>query len=108
MINVVAVPANPAAVPLHGQSLRAAEIVLPPPTPWEVVRFGATVTVRDSYKVETRYRIVGVDEADAARGWVSWQSPIARALLHTRLSESVTFKFPSGESRLTIADIRYE
>ncbi len=48
------------------------------------VRFGATVVVRgtdDSTAVERTYRIVGIHEADAARGQISWNSPLARALL---------------------------
>ena len=57
---------------------------------------------------ETRYRIVGIDETDAERGWASWLSPIARALLHTRLGQRVRFKFPSGEDELESVGIEYE
>lgn len=89
------------------QSLRAAEIVPPPDEPVDVVRFGATVTVRD-HDQETRYRIVGVDETDLDRNWVSWLSPIARALLNAKLADTVTFKAPSGMRRLEIAAIDYE
>jgi transcription elongation factor GreB len=71
------------------------------------VSFGATVTVRRK-DGEISYRIVGVDEADPDRGWVSWPSPIARALLQARLGERVSFKFPSGEETLEILEISYE
>ena len=90
----------------HG--LGTAVVVAPPSPPWEQVRFGATVTVRSRSDEETRYRIVGLDETDLNRGWVSWLSPIARALLNARLGQRVRFKFPSGEEELKIAYIEYE
>ena len=92
---------------LH-QTLGTAVVVTPPTAPWEQVRFGATVTVRSSRSEETRYRIVGIDETDADRDWVSWLSPVARALLNARLGEHVRFKFPSGEEELEIVRIEYE
>ncbi len=90
------------------ESLRTAEIVEPPAEPWDQVRFGATVTVRDRAGSETRYRIVGIDEADVDRDWVSWLSPIARTLLKARLGERVRFRFPAGEEELEIVAITYE
>ena len=89
------------------QSLQSAVVVPPPAATEERVRFGATVTVRDRAG-ETRYRIVGVDEADLDRGWVSWLSPIAKALLNARPGQRVKFKFPSGEEELEIVRIAYE
>ncbi len=90
------------------QTLGTAVVVAPPSPPWEQVRFGATVTVRSSSSEETRYRMVGLDETDADRGWVSWLSPIARALLNAHLGQRVRFKFPSGEAELEIVRIEYE
>jgi transcription elongation factor GreB len=90
------------------QSLQSAEIVPPPEGAPDTVRFGATVTVRAGSGEESTYRIVGVDETDFDRGWVSAQSPIARALLNARLGERVHFQFPSGEEELEIIAIGYE
>ncbi len=90
------------------QSLQSAEVVVPPEGDAETVRFGATVTVRDRSGEESIYRIVGVNETDFDRGWVSWQSPIARALLNGKLGERVPFQFPSGEEELEIRAIDYE
>lgn len=94
------------------ESLRTAEITPPPapPAPAEadVVRFGATVTVREANGAETRYRIVGVDETDLDRNWVSWLSPIARALLNARRGERVQFKAPRGMRELEVVGIEYE
>jgi transcription elongation factor GreB len=90
------------------ESLASAEVVPPPLPPHEVVRFGATVTVRENQKGETTYRIVGVDETDFDRNWVSWFSPIARALMNARLGQRVPFKFPTGATELEIVRIAYE
>lgn len=89
------------------ESLRTAEIVSAPGKPWNVVRFGAIVRVRDPAGAESRYRIVGVDEADAARDCVSWRSPIARALLQAELGQKVVFEFPKGRTELEIVEITY-
>ena len=91
-----------------GQCLDSAEVVPPPPKPWEQVRFGATVTVRDGGGGGSSYRIVGIDETDIEQNRVSWLSPIARTLLNARLGQRVRFKFPSGEEQLEIVRISYE
>lgn len=90
------------------ECLRTAEVVEAPAQPWDQVRFGATVMVRNKAGNETRYKIVGVDETDIDRDWVSWLSPIARALLKARLGERVKFRFPDGEDELEIVGISYE
>lgn len=90
------------------QSLQSAEVVPPAVGNTEVVRFGATVTVRRSDGEQDRYRIVGVDEIDLDLGWVSWLSPIAKALLNARLGERVRFRFPSGQEELEIVKVEYE
>ena len=90
------------------RSLQSAVVVPPPIVPEAGVRFGASVTVRDRSGGESRYRIVGVDETDIDRGWVSWISPIAKALLNARLGERVRFELPSGQEELEILSITYE
>ena len=80
----------------------------PPTGPDDRVRFGATVTVRELSGEVSRYRIVGVDETDIDRGWVSWLSPIGNALLNAQLGRRVRFRFPIGEKELEIASIIYE
>jgi transcription elongation factor GreB len=90
------------------QSLDAAVVAPPPVPPEDRVRFGATVTVRESNGDESSYRIVGVDETDLDRSWVSWLSPIAKALLNARLGQRVRLKLPSGEQELEIVSVVYE
>ncbi|KAF7598531.1 MAG: transcription elongation factor GreB [Candidatus Dactylopiibacterium carminicum] len=71
------------------------------------VFFGATVTVCDQDGEESIYQIVGVDEADAGRGLISWISPLARALLKARVGDTVRFASPGGLRELDILDIAY-
>ena len=92
---------------LH-ETLRTAVVVPAPPPPHDKVLFGATVTVRQQDGLETGYRIVGVDATDIDRDWISWLSPIARALLNTRLGQRVRLKLPAGERELEIVGISYE
>lgn len=87
------------------ETLRTA-VVTPSPADRGVVRFGAVVAVRRDGG-EASYRIVGVDETDPDRGWVSWLSPIAKALLGARSGGRVRFRFPSGEEELEIVAIDY-
>jgi transcription elongation factor GreB len=89
------------------RSFECAVVVPPANVPGAGVRFGANVTVRDSSGSESRYRIVGVDETDIDKGWVSWLSPIAKALLNARLGERVRFELPSGQEELEILSISF-
>ncbi|MDR2241057.1 MAG: transcription elongation factor GreB [Zoogloeaceae bacterium] len=73
----------------------------------EQVFFGATVTVCDADGVEAVYQIVGVDEADAGQGRISWISPLARALLKAREGDAVRFLSPAGPRELEITGIAY-
>ncbi len=71
------------------ETLESVTVVPEAENPMEEVLFGATVTVRDGRGSEATYRIVGVDEELLAPGWISWVSPLARALLCTRVGQRV-------------------
>lgn len=73
----------------------------------EQVFFGATVRVCDQEGEEFCYQIVGVDEADASQGLISWISPLAKALMKARVGDTVRFASPGGLRELDILDIRY-
>jgi transcription elongation factor GreB len=73
----------------------------------EQVFFGATVTIADSDGGEASYQIVGVDEADAGQGRISWLSPLARALMKAREGDQVRFQSPAGWRILDVVEIRY-
>ncbi len=89
-----------------GERIACAELVPPPPEPRDCVRFGATVTVDGEAGVR-RYRIVGVDEADAARGKLAFVSPLARALLGSAVGDTVKLQAPRGEEELEIIALEY-
>ena len=72
------------------------------------VFFGARVTVADADGNENIFTIVGVDEADAACGRISWVSPLARALIKARAGDSVRFQSPLGVRELDIVDVAYQ
>jgi transcription elongation factor GreB len=76
------------------------------------VFFGATVTYVDADggldDEESTLRIVGIDEASAARGEVSWVSPIARALMKAEEGDVVALTTPNGEKRIEVVKISYE
>lgn len=91
-----------------GKRLESAQVVPPREEPTGEVQFGATVTVRDGSGSDLAYRIVGVDEADFDRGWISWQSPLARGLMGRRIGDRVILKTPAGERILEILRISFE
>ncbi len=71
------------------------------------VFFGATVTIRGAQGEARTVAIVGVDEIDTARGYISWVSPMARALLKTREGDTVTLRTPGGIEDIEIVAVRY-
>lgn len=72
------------------------------------VFFAAWVTVEDEDSGEEHvYRLVGSDEIDTARNWISIDSPIARALVGKSIDEEVNVKTPAGDRGLVITGIRY-
>jgi len=72
------------------------------------VFFGATVVVRDRSGLERTLSIVGVDEIDTRRGYISWMSPMARALIKAREGDVVPLRTPGGDEELEIREVRYE
>ncbi|MDR3087814.1 MAG: transcription elongation factor GreB [Azoarcus sp.] len=73
--------------------------------------FGATVTICDANladAAEQQWQIVGIDEADASAGRISWISPLARALLKAREGDVVRFMSPAGVREVEIVEVRYE
>ncbi len=73
------------------------------------VFFGAWVELEniESGEVE-RYRLVGADELDVENGWISIDSPMAKALLKKQEGEEVLVRRPKGETEFEIARVQYE
>jgi transcription elongation factor GreB len=72
------------------------------------VFFAATVTLCDADGEEATYQIVGIDEANAQEGRISWISPLARALLKAREGDTVRFDSPGGLRELDVIEVRYD
>lgn len=83
-------------------------VVEPRPRKGGAIEFGATVSLRDDKGRPMQLRIVGEDEADPAHGTVSWESPIAQALVDHQAGERVTVQRPAGPIRYTIDAVDYE
>ena len=76
--------------------------------PRNKVEFGASVTASDARGRKLQLRIVGHDEADPTRGAISWQSPVAQAMIGHRAGERVTVARPAGPIEYRIESIAYE
>ncbi len=83
------------------------KVVSEPPTDRERIFFGAWVTLENDAGEEVTYRIVGPDEFDPGKGWISMDSPVARALMKKTLDDEVTIRIGERESRFIVLEIRY-
>ena len=70
--------------------------------------FGARVVLEDDDGHEHAYRIVGPDETDAKAGFISIDSPLARALLRRRVGDEVAVELPGGARTYVILSVDYE
>jgi transcription elongation factor GreA len=71
------------------------------------VVFGATVDLEDATGAKSTYQIVGDDEADIRSGFLSINSPIARALVGKEAGDEVEVATPGGTKTYEIIDVRY-
>ena len=71
------------------------------------VFFGATVTIANARGEKRTVAIVGVDEIDTARGYISWVSPMARALTKAHEGDTVTLRTPGGAEEIEIVEVSY-
>jgi transcription elongation factor GreB len=92
---------------LNGR-IDSAEAIDPASLTSEKVIFGATVEIIDEDEKESCYQIVGEDEVDAARGRISWRSPMGRALLGKAIGDEVILQRPSGKICLEITAISFK
>ena len=71
------------------------------------VFFGATVTYQDAAGAKHVVSIVGIDEVDLNRGYISWRSPLANALMKSSPGDSVNLRAPAKTEHLEIIDVEY-
>src|ERR1700722_4832691 len=82
----------------------------PPPRPGSAatrVFFGATVTYKDVADLEHVVFIVGIDEVDLDRGYISWRSPLGNALMKANPGDRVNLRAPAKTEHLEIIDVGY-
>ncbi|MDH5829460.1 transcription elongation factor GreB [Luteimonas sp. M1R5S18] len=91
-----------------GKRLETLRVVDTVPSDPQAVFFGAIVEVEDAASGQIAcYRVVGPDETDARRGWISIDSPLARAMLKKRVDDEFEALLPAGPARFFILDVRY-
>jgi transcription elongation factor GreB len=74
----------------------------------EKVFFGAWITLYSLNRdTEHTYRIVGQDELEPTKGWISWVSPLAKAMLGKQAGDVVRVQTPTGEDEYEIQEISY-
>lgn len=88
--------------------LPALKVVSEPPADRQRIFFGARVTLENRSGGEVTYRIVGPDEIDAARGWISLDSPMARSMLKKTVEDEIIVRTEHGEYNYFVIDICYE
>ncbi len=71
------------------------------------VFFGATVTYKDAAGLEHVISIVGIDEVNLDRGYFSWRSPLANALMKASPGDTVDLRAPAKTEHLEIIDVKY-
>jgi transcription elongation factor GreB len=90
------------------QRLEGMTVVNTAPSDPNRVFFGAWVTLEDDDGTEVEYRIVGPDEFDAAKGYISMDAPLGRALLRKALDDEVKVELPGGAKKYVVVGVRYE
>ncbi|MES9881610.1 MAG: transcription elongation factor GreB [Sedimenticola sp.] len=83
-------------------------VVDQPPSDPNAVFFAAWVTLEDEAGDRVVYRIVGPDEFDPAKGWISMDSPMALALMKRRFDDEVVVHTPQGDRLYWIVEVQYE
>ncbi|PXV61623.1 transcription elongation factor GreB [Dyella jiangningensis] len=78
------------------------------PADRDAVFFGASIELENVESGESvLYRIVGPDETDARQGWISIDSPLARAVLKKRVDDEFEAELPGGRTRFVIVAVNY-
>ncbi|MEA1619664.1 transcription elongation factor GreA [Erythrobacter sp. T5W1-R] len=84
-----------------------AQIIDPATLSGDKIIFGATVTMLDEHDKPVRYQIVGQTEADANKGRISYNSPLARAMIGKQVGDEIEVTVPSGEKFYLVEKIEF-
>lgn len=89
--------------------LETLKVIEQRPSDCSAIYFGAAIELEDLANGElVRYRLVGPDETDAPKGWISVDSPLARAALGKRVEDEFEAQLPGGLRRFAIVAVDYE
>jgi len=88
--------------------LETLKVVEQKPADREAIFFSAWFEIEDETGSAQRFRIVGPDETDATLGWISIDSPLARAALKKRIDDEFEADLPGGRRRFVVIEVRYE
>lgn len=88
------------------ERIHRAVLVEPEQQPLDRVHFGAAVEVEDGAGQRFNFILVGEDEADPEAGRISWISPLASALMNSRVGDVVVWRRPLGDKELEVLAIR--
>jgi transcription elongation factor GreB len=95
-----------AKLQLLNSRIADARVLDPKDQPRDEVTFGATITIKNVMSAKTQtFQIVGVDEADIAKGKISFISPLARALLNRKSGQRITIRREREEIVYEIMEI---
>ena len=84
-----------------------AQIIDPTTLSGDRIVFGATVTLLDDNDKPVKYQIVGQTEADANNGRISYNSPLARALIGKQVDDEIEVTVPSGDKFYLVSKIQF-
>ena len=89
------------------KKIENAQVVDPKTINSKKIVFGATVTIADEDGQVKIYQIVGQDEIDTQQGKISWQSPMAKALIGKKVGDDVTVQLPNGKSYYEVIEVKF-
>jgi transcription elongation factor GreB len=92
-----------------GKRLESLKVAEDKPSDLSAIYFGALFELENADSGElVRYRIVGPDETDAAQGWISIDSPLARAVLRKRVDDEFEVELPLGKTSFVVVSVAYD
>ncbi len=89
--------------------LARAQIIDPASYAHDAIKFGSSVIICDmDTEKESKYTLVGIAEANLDKGYISINSPLAKAMLGKKVGDDFKVRLPKGESEFEIVSISYE
>ncbi|MDH5729023.1 MAG: transcription elongation factor GreB [Gammaproteobacteria bacterium] len=83
-------------------------VVSDPPSDPNKIFFGAWVVLENELGEDVCYRIVGPDETDSGKGWISMDAPLAKALFKKTIDDEIEVQLPKGHAKYWVMEIHYQ